>query len=61
MFALTGGEFALVAFIFALVYGARVLPQLGERLGLRLFQRRRSTGDGASVSATPDKSEARRG
>ena len=61
MFALTRGEFALVAFIFALVYGARVLPQLGERLGLRLFQRRRSTGDGAGGSAMPDKSEARRG
>ena len=61
MFALTGGEFALVAFIFALVYGARVLPPLGERLGLRLFQRRRATGDGSSASAMPDKSEARRG
>ena len=30
---MTGGEIALVAFIFALVYGAIVLPRLAERLG----------------------------
>jgi Sec-independent protein translocase protein TatA len=38
MFALSGGELAIVLFIFALVWGAVVLPRLGERiavLGLR--------------------------
>ena len=33
MFGMTRGEIALVAFIFALVYGAIVLPRLAERLG----------------------------
>ncbi len=32
MFGMTRGEIALVAFIFALVYGALVLPRLAERL-----------------------------
>jgi Sec-independent protein translocase protein TatA len=41
MFALTGGELAIVAFIFALVWGSGVLPRLGERLGVRYAERRR--------------------
>jgi Sec-independent protein translocase protein TatA len=32
MFALSGGELAIVLFIFALVWGAAVLPRLGERI-----------------------------
>ncbi len=43
MFALSVGEFAMVAFIFALVWGAGVLPRVGERLGARVAARRRST------------------
>ena len=35
MFGMTRGEIALVAFIFALVYGAIVLPRLAERIGVR--------------------------
>jgi hypothetical protein len=35
MFALTGGELAMVSFLFALVWGAGLLPRLGERLGER--------------------------
>jgi Sec-independent protein translocase protein TatA len=33
MFGMTGGEIAIVLFIFALVWGAGVLPRLGEYLG----------------------------
>ena len=33
MFGMTRGEIALVAFIFALVYSAIVLPRLAERVG----------------------------
>ncbi len=32
MFGMTRGEIALVAFVFALVYGAIVLPRLAERV-----------------------------
>jgi Sec-independent protein translocase protein TatA len=39
MFALSRGEFVLVVFIFALVWGSGVLPRLGERLGARLAMR----------------------
>jgi len=35
VFGMTRGEIALVAFIFALVYGAIVLPRLAERIGVR--------------------------
>ena len=35
MFAVSRGELVLVAFIFALVWGAGVLPRLGARLGVR--------------------------
>jgi Sec-independent protein translocase protein TatA len=45
MFALSGGEIAIVAFIFALVWGAGVLPRLGERLGERYAGRRRVATD----------------
>jgi Sec-independent protein translocase protein TatA len=61
MFALTRGEIAIVAFIFALVWGARFLPQLGERLGARLYSRRSSTRGGTKASSLPDKSAAHRG
>jgi hypothetical protein len=44
MFALTGGEIAMVAFLFALVWGAGVLPRLGERLGERFARASRSRG-----------------
>jgi hypothetical protein len=46
MFALTGGEVALVAFLFALVWGAGWLPRVGERLGERFARRGRGPGDG---------------
>jgi Sec-independent protein translocase protein TatA len=47
MFALSRGELAIVAFIFALVWGAGALPRLGERLGGRLARRRgRSSHEG---------------
>jgi hypothetical protein len=35
VFALTRGEFAMVAFLFVLIWGAGLLPRLGERLGAR--------------------------
>jgi Sec-independent protein translocase protein TatA len=44
MFALSRGELVLVAFIFALVWGAGVLPRLGERLGARFATKRRHDG-----------------
>jgi hypothetical protein len=46
MFALTGGEIAMVAFLFALVWGAGLLPRLGERLGERLAKGSRAPRDG---------------
>jgi Sec-independent protein translocase protein TatA len=42
MFALSGGELAMVALIFALVWGSGVLPRVGERLGARFAERRRA-------------------
>jgi Sec-independent protein translocase protein TatA len=47
MFALSGGEVALVAFLFALVWGAGLLPRLGERLGERFAKRGRDPSSGA--------------
>lgn len=44
MFALTTGEAALVLFLFALAWGAGLLPRVGERIGARLA--RRGGGDG---------------
>jgi Sec-independent protein translocase protein TatA len=41
MFALSAGELTMVAFIFALVWGAGVLPRLGESLAARHAARRR--------------------
>jgi hypothetical protein len=35
MFSLTRGELAMVAFLFALVWGAGLLPRFGEWLGER--------------------------
>jgi hypothetical protein len=61
MFALTRGEVAIVAFIFALVWGAGYLPRLGERLGARLHSRGRRTSDRTGVSSLPDKSASDRG
>jgi hypothetical protein len=46
MFALTGGELAMVVFIFALAWGAGWLPRLGERLGARFATRARGRRDG---------------
>jgi hypothetical protein len=47
MFALTGGELAMVSFLFALVWGAGLLPRLGERLGER-FGSASTQGRGSS-------------
>jgi hypothetical protein len=44
MFALTTGEAALVLFLFALAWGAGLLPRLGERLGARMARRDASPG-----------------
>jgi Sec-independent protein translocase protein TatA len=44
MFAVSRGELVLVAFVFALVWGAGVLPRLGERLGVRLAAKRGRDG-----------------
>ena len=46
MFAVSRGELVLVAFIFALVWGAGVLPRLGERLGARFARRPRGRDGG---------------
>jgi Sec-independent protein translocase protein TatA len=46
MFALTGGEVAIVAFLFALIWGAGLLPRLGERLGERFAKRGGDPGKG---------------
>lgn len=40
MFALSYGELAIVLFIFVLVWGAAVLPKLGERIGVSLARSR---------------------
>jgi hypothetical protein len=48
MFALTGGELAMVLFLFALVWGAVLLPRLGERLALRLSKRAREAAQARS-------------
>jgi hypothetical protein len=46
MFALTGGELAMVVFLFALAWGAGLLPRLGERLGARFARRGAGPGGG---------------
>jgi|GEM_PF-2568017 len=46
MFALTRGELAMVVFLFALIWGAGLLPRWGERLGARLALRARGRRDG---------------
>jgi len=46
MFALTGGELAMVLFLFALAWGAGLLPRLGEKLGERFARRERAPHDG---------------
>ncbi len=40
IFGMTRGEIGLTAFVFALVYGAALLPRLGERVGVFLITRR---------------------
>jgi hypothetical protein len=50
MFALTSGELAMVSFLFALIWGAGLLPRLGERLGERLVRRERCAGQGPGSS-----------
>jgi Sec-independent protein translocase protein TatA len=43
MFGLTRGELAMVLFLFALIWGAGLLPRLGEHLGARLAASRART------------------
>lgn len=45
MFELTRGELAVVVFLFALVWGAVLLPRLGGRLGELWFTRERARRD----------------
>jgi Sec-independent protein translocase protein TatA len=40
IFGMTHGELGLVLFIFALVYGAQVVPKVGERVGAWLSRKR---------------------
>jgi len=44
MFSLSGGELAMVLFIFALILCAGILPRLGERMGVRLARQRARRG-----------------
>ena len=53
MFGVSRGELVLVAFIFALVWGAGMLPRLGERLGAR-FASKREPGRDAGRDAGRD-------
>jgi len=46
MFALTWGELAVVVFLFALVWGAVLLPRAGERLGARFAKGSREPRNG---------------
>jgi hypothetical protein len=46
VFALTAGEAGLVAFLFALAWGAGLLPRLGERIAVRLARRGGGAGAG---------------
>jgi hypothetical protein len=55
MFALTHGELAIVTFLFALVWGAGLLPRLGERIAARLAR------DPAASAAKPTRAERGRG
>ncbi len=41
MFALSGGELAIVVFIFALVWGAVMLPRALERIAVMNLRRSR--------------------
>jgi Sec-independent protein translocase protein TatA len=41
MFALTGGELSIVLFIFALVWGAAMLPRVLERVAVLSLRRSR--------------------
>jgi Sec-independent protein translocase protein TatA len=43
MVALTSGELAMVLFLFALIWGAGLLPRLGERLGAKWARARSPT------------------
>jgi len=49
MLGFTGGELAMTVFIVALVYGAGVLPKLGERIAERLGERGRERSPRAPV------------
>ena len=45
MFAMSRGELAIVLFIFGLVWGAAVLPRVGERIALKFRPRPGGAGD----------------
>jgi hypothetical protein len=44
MFVLTGGELAIVLFLFALTWGAGLLPGLAERFAERRVRRAAGAG-----------------
>ena len=44
--SMSRGEIALVVFVFALVWAARALPRLGDRLGASWDRRSRRPRDG---------------
>jgi hypothetical protein len=43
MFALTPGELAMVLFLFVLVWGAVLVPKLGEHIAVRWLRHMRSS------------------
>jgi len=47
MFGLTRGELAMVVFLFALVWGAGLLPRLAEHIGTRFARPRDPAPPGA--------------
>ncbi|MDP9001491.1 MAG: hypothetical protein M3O46_15425 [Myxococcota bacterium] len=49
MFALTPGELAIVLFLFALIWGAGLLPRLGARLGTHFHKRTQPGRDAQRV------------
>jgi hypothetical protein len=55
MFALTTGEAALVLFLFALAWGAGLLPRFFERIAARLAGGDHGPGDGPPARASTDR------
>jgi Sec-independent protein translocase protein TatA len=59
MFAMTHGELAIVLFIFALVWGAVLLPRLGEHLGPLLVGRARARRSSRALRDRGERTDGR--